>query len=122
MVNFFSSIENTVSEESKYYMVEKLKRRLSVIYNYYLIKNYSEYNNKLLMSFDSFIKERSSYVFQLLVQDKDRFGHENIVASWRNSSYKNSFYLWLKQIKFKVLLLSGKKNRNLTMPKYLKRK
>jgi hypothetical protein len=122
MVKFYASVLDSCEEDSKRFMTEKLKQRVKVIYNFYLTKHYTTEGNKQLKAFDQYIKEQSDYIYQLFEQDKDKFGGKNFIYVWRNSHYKNTFYLFLRQVKFKVRMMLGKGFRNLSMPNDLKRK
>lgn len=122
MVKFYLSVMDSCEEDSKRFMTEKLKQRVKVIYNFYLTKHYTTEGGKQLKAFDQYIKEQSIFVYQLLEQDKDKFGGKNFIYVWRNSHYKNTFYLFLRQVKFKVRMMLGKGFRNLSMPNDLKRK
>ena len=122
MVKFYASVLDSCEEDSKRFMTEKLKQRVKVIYNFYLTKHYTTEGGKQLKAFDQYIKEQSDYIYQLFEQDKDKFGGKNFIYVWRNSHYKNTFYLFLRQVKFKVRMMLGKGFRNLSMPNDLKRK
>jgi glycosyltransferase involved in cell wall biosynthesis len=122
MVKFYASVLDTCADDSKRFMTEKLKRRIMVIYNFYLTKHYTPEGNRLLKSFDQFVKNQSDYIYQLIGQDRDKFGRKNYICVWREAQYKNTVYLFLRQVKFKVRMLLGKKFRNLSMPVDLKRK
>lgn len=122
MVSFFAKILETCPDASKRFMTEKLKRRLNVIYNFYLTKQYTSEGNAILCSFDQFIKEKSLPIHQLFVQNKENLGGKNYIEVWREAGYKNTPYLWLRQMKFKMRMWLGKEYRNLHMPDNLRRK
>lgn len=122
MVKYYASVWNTCPEDSKLFMTEKIKRRINVIYNFYLTKHYTSKGNKLLKTFDRYVKEQSADIYQLFVQDTDRFGHANYIRVWREVDYKNTLYLFLRQLKFKMRMWIGKGFRSLRMPEELKRK
>ena len=122
MVKFFAGIWDSCEADSKQFMTEKLKRRVRVIYNFYLTKHYTKDGNELLRAFDQYIKEQSTPIYQLFVQDKDKFGQNNYICVWRESGYKNTLYMQLRQLKFKFRIWLGKEYRNLHMPSELKRK
>lgn len=122
MVKFFASVSDACMEDSKRFMADKLKKRVKVIYNFYLTKHYTTEGNYLLRSFDQYIKDQSLFIYQLFALEKDRLGHKNYICVWRESGYKNTPYLFLRQLKFKVCMLLGKDFRSLCMPTELKRK
>ncbi len=122
MVKFYACVKGNCPNDSNHFMTEKLKRRIMVIYNFYLTKHYTTEGNRLLKSFDQFVKKQSDYIYQLIGQDRDKFGRKNYICVWREAQYKNTVYLFLRQVKFKVRMLLGKKFRNLSMPVDLKRK
>ena len=121
MVGYFASIEKNCSCAAKYYMSEKLRSRLSVIYNFYLTKEYSRDGNEYLKEFDLFIKGKSLYVYDLLTQTKDRTFGKNYIDEWRKSNYKSTLYLWLRRLKFRVGIMLGKEYRNIHMPDNLRK-
>ena len=122
MVDYFASVEKNCSNPAKYFMGEKLWSRLSVIYNFYLTKEYSQEGNKCLEELDLFIKSKSLYIYSLLVQTKDRIFGKNYINEWRMSNYTSTFYLLLRRLKFRTSIMLGKEYRNIHMPDNLRRK
>lgn len=121
MVQYFVGIEQLVSNDTKSYMTEKLRSRLSVIYNFYLTKEYSREGNERLKEFDMFIKRQSQFVYDLLANRKDKLFGKNYINEWRLSNYASSPYLFMRRIKFRMRLLFGKQYRNIHMPDNLRR-
>ena len=121
MVRYFAEIENECSSMTKQFMAEKLRSRLIVIYDFYLAKEYSHEGIERLKEFDVFIKQQSLYMYNLLTLKKDRFFRKNFIYEWRTANYTCTLYLLLRQIKFRMRLLMGKKYRNLHMPDSLRR-
>ena len=122
MAAYYTKTQQSMSDASQYYMKEKLRRRLSVIYNFYLTKNYSLEGNKILKDFDVFLKKEAPQIHQLLEEGKDKLGGRNYIYVWRQADYRNTLYLQLRQWKFKMRMLAGKPYRNLHMPDDLRRK
>lgn len=122
MVVYFVGIENSCSDAAKYFMAEKLRARLSVIYNFYLTKEASHEGKELLKEFDLFIKKQSLYVHELLEEHKSHIFEKSFIAEWRTSGYKSNLYLLLRRLKFKMGIWMGKEYRNLHMPDHLRRK
>ena len=122
MVAYYANIEKSCSSAAKYFMAEKLRSRLSVIYNFYLIKEYSKEGNECLKEFDLFIKNQSSFIYNLFENTKYRFFGKNYIQEWRASGYSNTLYLQMRRIKFKLHIWMGKEYRNLHMPDCLCRK
>lgn len=121
MVEYFAGIEKNCSSAVKYFMAEKLRSRLSVIYNFYLTKEFSQRGNECLKEFDLFLKSTSLYAYDLLVQEKDRIFGKNYIQEWRSAHYTSIPYLQFRRIKFKIGLKMGKAYRNLHMPDNLRR-
>ncbi len=122
MVKFFAVIERDCSDVAKSFLSEKLRARLSVIYNFYLIKEPSHEGYELLREFDQFIKRQSLYIYDLLEAPKSHILGSNFIAEWRASGYMNPLCLTLRRLKFRMGIWMGKEYRNLHMPDYLRRK
>ena len=121
MILYFSKVYNSCSSSSKVYMTEKIRRRLTAIYNFYLQMYPSKEGDELLINLDTYIKKTSDVLYYVLEQPKDRFG-KNYISVWRTADYKTTFYLRLKQWKFRLQMMFGGKLRNLHMPNDLCRK
>lgn len=121
IVKYFANIENSCSSIAMHFMAERLRSRLSVIYNFYLTKAYSHEGNEHLKEFDLFIKSQSLFIYDLLAQKKDKLFGKNYINEWRLSNYTSTPYLIMRRIKFKIGLLFGKQYRNIHMPDNLRR-
>lgn len=122
MVHYFANIEQSIHTVAKSYMIEKLRSRLSVIYNFYLTKEYSSYGNEHLKEFDQFIKNQSLFIYYLLAQKKDKIFGKNYIQEWRSANYASSLYLSIRRLKFRIRLFFGKQYRNIHMPENLRRR
>lgn len=122
MVKYYVQNYGTMSDASKYYMTEKLLRRLLAIYNFYLAKEYSYEGNELLKEFDLFIKNHSLYIYDLLGQYKDRITRKSYIKGWREFNHTSTWYLQIRRLVFKTCVWGGKEYRNLHMPDNLRRK
>lgn len=122
MSEFYGTYQGIFSDDVDSFMTAKLQKRISVIYNFYLTKQYSKAGNDLLRDFDLYVKAHAKKVYDLLGQSKDKYGHPNYVYVWREAGCKNTIYLWLRQLKFKMRILLGKDYRNLHMPESIRRK
>lgn len=122
MAKFYGKVQKELSDDVSSFMTEKLKKRISVIYNFYLTKHYTKAGNEILKEFDLFVKHHATNVYDLLGQSKDKLGGHNYIYVWREAGYRNTLYLWLRQVKFKIRLLLGMDYRNLHMPDSIRRK
>lgn len=122
MVMFYASVINRCSNDARHYMDEKIIQRLSVIYNFYLIKHYTLDGKEKLMEMDQFIQNCSPEIYALFNRKKNRFGGDSYITAWRNANYKLILQIKIRQIKFKLHLLLGKEYRNLHMPDNLRKK
>ncbi len=121
MAEFYGENKDSFSEDADYYLTEKLRSRAFVIYNFYLIRDYTVVGNELLKDFDIFLKSHALKVYHLLGQKLGRFGERSYICCWRNADYKITFYLRLRQWAFRLFLLLGRKYRSLRMPEIYKR-
>lgn len=122
MCEYFGTYQGSFPDDVASFMSAKLQKRISVIYNFYLTKQYSNAGNNLLKDFDIYVKTHANIIYNLLGQSKDKYGHPNFIYVWRKAGYKNTIYLWLRQLKFKIRIWLGKDYRNLHMPDYIRRK
>ncbi|MBQ6965923.1 MAG: glycosyltransferase family 2 protein [Bacteroidaceae bacterium] len=122
MACYYERVRESLNDAAGFYMAEKIQRRLSVIYNFYLTKNYTEQGNHMLQEFDTFLQRNTPSVYQLMGVGKNQFGGKSSICIWREAGYTNTLYLKLRQLKFKMHLMFGKPYRNLHMPDNLRRK
>lgn len=122
MIDFYGQIINSCSSDANYFLTEKLKARVSVIYNFYLTKEYSAAGNEILKEFDLFIKKHATTFYPRLEEERGKFGLHNYIRSWREAGYKNTVLLRLRQMKFKLRIWLGKDYRHLHMPEEIKRR
>ena len=120
MVKYYGKVKNNCSEASRYYMFEKLKKRIYVIYNFYLTKQYSKKGNESLKSLDLCILEYVPELAKQLSSKKNRFGF-HFIDVWRKAGYENTLYLRYLQWKFKRKVRRGMDLRKMQMPTCLRR-
>ena len=121
MIKFYSGIQDTCSPEAKYFMSEKLTGRLSPIYKFYLIKQYSQEGNSQLKDLDLCLKKYTTDIYRNFDKKKNRFGGEFYITAWRHRGYKITMLQRIRQLKFKIHLLLGGEFRKMHMPDNLRR-
>ena len=121
MAKFYARVCNTLPSDVKYFMDEKIRARISAIYRFYLMKQYSKEGNELLKDFDLYLKEISPQVWQFISNKKNRFGGKFYITEWRDAGYKLTLLQRYRLMKFKWHLWRGGEFRSMNLPDHLRR-
>lgn len=97
MLDFYVKNDNDCPATNRMFIEKKLIKKLSGFYHFYLIKAYSKNSNECLKEFDLYIKDRSTYIYDLLGQIEDRIIGNRYIMNWRMSNYRCTPYLQIRQ-------------------------